>query len=138
MDDNIPYINDSTLYDWEDVKEKTYSSIFTLESTYNIWPQINMIRTQFNFQDKISDKDMIEENKWAIQQYRKFVSTKESEFKKVWDDRDKVLDLFDKTYNDLKDDFVDRKNAIYQTLRDNWIIRSVNLILNTSKIYGGE
>lgn len=133
--DNAPEISKEQ---WDLIKDDIEEAMFSLPSTYEMWPIINEIREKFGFQDYVPDEDMIKENKWAIEQYRRYVSTKTSSLSKAWEDPEEVLAILHSMYSSVSDDFTDRQTAIYQTLRDSWLVNSINLIIGNSFNYGGE
>lgn len=119
-----------------------YNSLFTLPSYYDIWPTINATREAFGFNDPLSDSQLIEENRWVVQQYRKFVFTLEEEVMKAYRSGgyEEVSEYLINKAEKLDDDFKDRKSAMYQALRNSWLTGAIQIVSLEidNKIVGGD
>lgn len=112
---------------WEDVKHDLHDALFHLPNAIDMFIQINEVRNKLGFNVIKDDQELVAENNWIIQQYRKYVFTKESSLAGSWvEGPEKVLAyLVDYTEN-APDSMEDRKHIIYQALRDAWLTGSIN------------
>ena len=109
----------------EEIKDK-----FTLPSLSAMWPIISQRYKAMGFHDVLTDAQMIEEYKYVLMQYRKYVGSHEQEILKHINNLDDMLKVIEELIDKAPELDTQRKILVYNTIRDDWLTDIYNTVVS--------
>lgn len=91
------------------------------------WQEVMAIKEMMGFSDKLTDSELIEENNWIIQQFRKYVETKRGVLAPYMEEEDykSMLEKLVEMEKVVEDKYAtDRKTLVYHQARNSWLINT--------------
>lgn len=101
---------------------------FKTHDLITIWPFITQYREMLKFTDVIPDNEMIKENLWILQQYRKYIFSKQDQILSYGDDLQGMWAEVVSLQESAPEKAEDRKHLLYNVLRDQWLAELHQLI----------
>lgn len=108
----------------EDIRDK-----FTLPAFSTMWPIIHQRYQAMGFQDHLSDKERINEYKYIVEQYRKYIAGHEKQILKYENNLEDMLKVIEELITKAPEVDIERKVLVYYTLRDDWLTDLYNAVI---------
>ena len=101
---------------------------FALTDFRSMFDIINNVYESLKFRDNITDSERISEYKYITQQLRKYISGRYDTIAACGSDLNMMLSTVERWLSDAPEYGDDRKNLVYNFLRDQWLIETYNNI----------
>lgn len=101
---------------------------FALTDFRSMFDIINNVYESLKFRDNITDSERISEYKYITQQLRKYISGRYDTIAACGSDLNMMLATVERWLADAPEYGDDRKNLVYNFLRDQWLIETYNNI----------
>lgn len=101
---------------------------FALTDFRSMFDIINNVYESLKFHDNITDSERISEYKYITQQLRKYISGRYDTIAACGSDLNMMLATVERWLADAPEYGDDRKNLVYNFLRDQWLIETYNNI----------
>ena len=108
--------------------KQSLEAAFTPRDFQSMWFALNAKYEALSFQDNISDAERIQEYKYIVQQYRKFISGQHDAFMACISAEDMLM-LIDSLLANAAEYGKERKEIAYNFMRDDWLYELQNFIV---------
>lgn len=108
---------------------------FKVPDLAELWPEILACHRNMGFSIPLTDKEkgglltdneMVSEFQWIYGQYKKYIGTKKIPWLSMRDDLDRLLANIKDTIAKDSETPEDRTKLIYQTMRNEWLLKTWN------------
>lgn len=103
-------------------------SWFDVKDFIGLWPDILNRYTSMGFTDPLTDEQRIREFSYISEQLHKYVSRKHKDFMACKDNLPMMLSKIDNALNTAREKADSRKEIVYISMRDDWLIGLYSLV----------
>jgi len=118
-------------------KELVIQAFFRDEAFEQTWIDMKQMYNNLGFQDPITDEMMIAEFKYIAQQLRKYKFSKQDQILDC-DSYEEMADVVEHLIGKAPEYGDNRKEIVYNFMRDHWLINMFNALVQIAEMQGNE